>query len=33
MRGRSNDEKMKIACCSDDTQPVIFKIEGIDIDD
>ena len=30
MRGWTNDEKMMIACCSDGTRPVIFKIERID---
>ena len=27
----TNDERMMIACCSDGTRPVIFKIERIDI--
>ena len=27
------DEKVMIACCSDGTRPVIFKIERIDVDD
>lgn len=31
MKGWTNDEKMMIACCSDGTRPVIFKIERIDI--
>lgn len=26
-----NDERMMIACCNDETHPVIFKIETIDI--
>ncbi|MDR2627178.1 MAG: TIGR04076 family protein [Dysgonamonadaceae bacterium] len=30
MDGWTNDEKMMIACCSDGTRPVIFKIERID---
>ena len=30
MKGWTNDEKMMIACCSDGTRPVIFKIERID---
>lgn len=33
MKGWTNDEKMMIACCSDGTRPVIFKIERIDVDD
>ena len=33
MRGWMEDEKVMIACCSDGTRPVIFKIERIDIDD
>ena len=32
MNGWTNDEKMMIACCSDGTRPVIFKIERIDIE-
>lgn len=32
MRGWTNDEKMMIACCSDGTRPVIFKIERIDVE-
>lgn len=31
MKGWTNDEKMMIACCSDGTRPVIFKIERIDV--
>ena len=31
MHGWTNDERMMIACCSDGTRPVIFKIERIDI--
>lgn len=27
----TNDDRMMIACCSDGTRPVIFKIERIDI--
>lgn len=30
MRGWMNDEKVMIACCSDGTRPVIFKIERLD---
>ena len=30
MRGWMNDERVMIACCSDGTRPVIFKIERID---
>ncbi|MBQ9896107.1 MAG: TIGR04076 family protein, partial [Synergistaceae bacterium] len=30
MRHWTNDERMMIACCSDGTRPVIFKIERID---
>ena len=30
MRGWMNDEKIMIACCSDGTRPVIFKIERLD---
>lgn len=30
MRGWMNDERMMIACCSDGTRPVIFKIERLD---
>ena len=30
MRGWTNDEHMMIACCSDGTRPVIFKIERLD---
>lgn len=30
MRTWMNDEKVMIACCSDGTRPVIFKIERID---
>lgn len=33
MKGWTNDEKMMIACCSDGTRPVIFKIQRIDIED
>jgi len=33
MKGWTNDEKMMIACCSDGTRPVIFKIERLDIPD
>ena len=32
MKGWTNDEKMMIACCSDGTRPVIFKIERIDVE-
>ena len=31
MQGRTNDDRMMIACCNDGTRPVIFKIERIDI--
>lgn len=30
MRGWTNDERVMIACCSDGTRPVIFKIERMD---
>lgn len=30
MHGWTNDDRMMIACCSDGTRPVIFKIEHID---
>lgn len=30
MRGWMNDERVMIACCSDGTRPVIFRIERID---
>lgn len=30
MRGWMNDERIMIACCSDGTRPVIFKIERMD---
>lgn len=30
MRGWMNDERVMIACCSDGTRPVIFKIERLD---
>ncbi len=30
MRNWTNDERMMIACCSDGTRPVIFKIQRID---
>ena len=33
MRGWMEDEKVMIACCSDGTRPVIFKIERIDVED
>ena len=33
MRGWTNDEKMMIACCSDGTRPVIFKIERVDVEE
>ncbi|MCL2221312.1 MAG: TIGR04076 family protein [Oscillospiraceae bacterium] len=32
MRDWTNDERIMIACCSDGTRPVIFKIERIDCD-
>lgn len=30
MRGWMNDERVMIACCSDGTRPVIFKIQRLD---
>lgn len=30
MRGWMNDDRVMIACCSDGTRPVIFKIERLD---
>lgn len=30
MRGWMKDERVMIACCSDGTRPVIFKIERLD---
>lgn len=30
MRNWTNDERMMIACCSDGTRPVVFKIERMD---
>ncbi len=33
MRGWSRDEKVMIACCSDGTRPVIFKLERMDIEE
>ncbi len=33
MHGWTNDDRIMIACCSDGTRPVIFKIERIDIKD
>lgn len=30
MRGWIKDERVMIACCSDGTRPVIFKIERLD---
>lgn len=30
MRGWMNDDRLMIACCSDGTRPVIFKIERLD---
>lgn len=30
MRGWTNDERVMIACCSDGTRPVIFKIQRLD---
>ncbi len=32
MRGWMKDENVMIACCSDGTRPVVFKIERIDYD-
>lgn len=31
MHGWTNDDKVMIACCSDGTRPVVFKLERIDI--
>lgn len=31
MRNWTNDDRMMIACCNDDTRPVVFKIERIDV--
>lgn len=31
MHGWTNDDRMMIACCSDGTRPVVFRIERIDI--
>lgn len=33
MHGWTNDDKVMIACCSDGTRSVIFKIERIDVAD
>jgi uncharacterized repeat protein (TIGR04076 family) len=33
MHGWIKDDHVMIACCSDGTRPVIFKIERIDIED
>ena len=33
MRGWMKEERIMIACCSDGTRPVIFKIERIDADE
>ena len=33
MRGWMKDERVMIACCSDGTRPVIFKIERIDVEE
>ena len=33
MKGWTNDEKMRIACCNDGTQPVIFKIERMEVEE
>jgi uncharacterized repeat protein (TIGR04076 family) len=33
MKGWMKDENVMIACCSDGTRPVVFKIERIDVDD
>ena len=32
MHGWMNDDRVMIACCSDGTRPVIFKIERIDVE-
>ena len=29
MKGRTNDDRMMIACCNDGTSPVVFRIERI----
>ncbi|MCD8144595.1 MAG: TIGR04076 family protein [Oscillospiraceae bacterium] len=31
VEGWTNDDRMMIACCTDGTRPVIFKVERIDI--
>ena len=31
MKGWTNDGRMMIACCNDDTRPVIFKLERFNI--
>ena len=33
MKGWMKEENTMIACCSDGTRPVIFKIERIDVPD
>ena len=33
MKGWMREESTMIACCSDETRPVIFKIERIDVED
>lgn len=33
MKGGMREENTMIACCSDGTRPVIFKIERIDIEE
>ncbi|MBO4569196.1 MAG: TIGR04076 family protein, partial [Candidatus Methanomethylophilaceae archaeon] len=33
MKGWMKDENVMIACCSDGTRPVVFKIERIDVED
>ncbi|MBS6475260.1 MAG: TIGR04076 family protein [Clostridiales bacterium] len=33
MKGYIREENTMIACCSDGTRPIIFKIERIDVED
>jgi uncharacterized repeat protein (TIGR04076 family) len=33
MHGWTKDDRVMIACCSDGTRPVIFKIERLDVED
>jgi uncharacterized repeat protein (TIGR04076 family) len=32
MHGWTKDDRVMIACCSDGTRPVIFKIERLDVE-